>query len=164
MAMRKIYGRKGVSEAPGFLSMEVILPAVAGIIIVSFIIIPFIASIMPTDARADIGLAERYCNMNAGVRNAIMGVAKWVMPLWFCHERSVKVDANNWDVCDPDGKFELEKMAKEDDKEYEATRRCAAQQFYNLGKRCWYMYGQDRFNMQALEIFRTGCFKATVRD
>ena len=149
-------GKKGFDISMKFVIMWIILPLVAGVMIVVLVVAP------TASALGSKGYADNLCHLNAGFRHWVIPGGKWVIPLAMCHEKSVTVDADNWNACDPDGKFRFKELAKTN--EYDALRKCTAQQFYNLGARCWYMYGQDQFNLQALEMGRWNCFRTTVRD
>ena len=149
-----MFGRKAYDVSMKFVIMWIILPLVAGLLILWLIITP------TASALGSKGYSDELCHLNAGFRN--WAPVKMAVPLAMCHEKSVTIDAYNWKVCDPDGKFGFKELAKTN--KYDATRKCAAQQFYNLAARCWYMYGQGNFNLNAAELGKTGCFSATVRD
>ncbi|MBI4095757.1 MAG: hypothetical protein HY438_02760 [DPANN group archaeon] len=126
-----------------------ILAIVGGVIFVVFVVLP-----TTTGISSDAG--DSFCHLNAALKSAMFTGGHWVIPLLSCHERTTKVDANNWDECDADGKRGWKS----------ANNRvsCAAYQLAILGKRCFEMYGEDTYKFSASETGTYPCFKAKVVD
>ena len=135
-----------------FVIMWIILPIVASVLILMVVVAP------TASALGSKGYSDSLCHLNAGFRH--WAPVHRAIPLAMCHEKSVTVDADNWNACDPDEKFKF--------KDKKDTTGCAAQQLYNLAARCWYMYGQGSWTMTVGEgtawWTRYGCFKVNVRD
>ncbi|MBI2040833.1 MAG: hypothetical protein HYT16_01900 [DPANN group archaeon] len=125
----------------------IILAAVGGLIFIMFVVLP-----ATTGISSDMG--DRFCGLNAAARNAVF--PNIVLPLFLCYERTVKVDANDWNECDSDGARGW--------KNANDRKLCAAYQLAILGKRCFEMFGENTYTLNKLEVGTIPCFKARVVD
>ena len=150
--VKLIAGKKAIETK--FL-VEVIFAIIVGIIILVVVIGPTRESI------GEKGFKDDLCRFNAAIANAIPTGGKWAMPYFFCYEKSVKVNAVNWDACDPDKKLGLESMSQNSKTNEDAKRECVAAQLYYLGKRCWYMFGNGNWDF-GTDKSKRGCFNVNI--
>ena len=141
-------GKKGFDISMKFVIMWIILPIVAGVIILVFLIAP------TASALGEKGYADNLCHLNAGFRS--WSSVKAAIPLVMCYEKSVTVDADNYKLCDPDG--------KNDWKDSKDTKRCAEQQIFSLMSRCYYKYGESHFDVFQAFNREQACFAINIRD
>ncbi len=120
-------------------------------IIASVIFLVFV--IMPTTTGISSDFGDSFCHLNAAIRNAMIVGTKVVVPLIMCHERTVKVDAKNWNECDPDNTLGI--------KDAQNRQMCAAVQLAKLGNRCFTLYGRNTYTM-GLNYGSYQCFNANV--
>ncbi len=124
----------------------IIIAVVSAIIIIVFVVLP-----VTTGISADSG--DRFCGLNSALKGAMPVGSKRLVSLPLCHERTVRVAANNWKECDSDG---ARGWKSSDDRE-----SCAAYQLAKLGKRCFVMYGENTRDLSVLDE-KYPCFKARV--
>jgi len=141
-------GKKGFDISMNFVIMWIILPLVAGVMIVLLVVAP------TASALGSKGYADSLCHLNAGIRDKML-VGKILIPLFMCKEHSATIDADNWNACDPDGRFKF--------KDRTDIKGCAEQQIFNLMSRCWYVYGQSSWNFAAGN-WDYDCFRFQIRD
>lgn len=127
----------------GTLIVVIVIAIIVGVILLFGVIKPIAAEIPTT-------FNDRLCNINAGIRGA-MWAGKIIVPLWFCGEDKVAIDATDWSRCDPKYKKEKNKKA------------CASQQLAELAMRCWYRYGQDNWDMARIN-WDYYCFRVKVKN
>jgi len=121
-----MFGKKGFDISMKFVIMWIILPLVAGVMIVLLVVAP------TASALGSKGYSDSLCHLNVALKGKAW-VGKVVIPLVMCKERAITVDADNWKACDPNSKNGW--------KDSGDIKRCAEQQLFNLMSRCWYMYG-----------------------
>jgi len=102
-------------------------------------------------------MVDSMCRFNTGLIAGFSSTSKSLLPLLFCPERTVTIDATDWSKCNA----ELYKSNIDRGREY-----CAAQQILTLADRCWYMYGDGKKSIAGMiEAWRGGsCFKFKIKN
>jgi len=136
----------------------IILTALVAIII-AIIVGMFIMLIFGNIAEASGAgtMVDSMCRFNTGLIAGFSSTGKGLLPLLFCPERTVTIDATDWSKCNA----ELYKSNIDRGRDY-----CAAQQILTLADRCWYMYGDGKKSIAGMiEAWRGGsCFKFKVKN
>jgi hypothetical protein len=102
-------------------------------------------------------MVDSMCRFNTGLVASFSSVGRGVLPLIFCPERTVVIDATDWSKCNA----ELYKKDTVHGRDY-----CAAQQILTLADRCWYMYGDGKKSISGyVQGWRGGsCFEFKIKN
>jgi len=132
--------------------LSVLIAIIVAIIAGMFIMLLFGNIAEATGAGA---MVDSMCKFNTAMIGKFKS-GQALMPLMFCPERTVTIDATDWDKCNA----ELYKPNIARGREL-----CASQQILNLMDRCWYMYGDGKGKIAGLvQGWRGGaCFKFKVK-
>jgi len=99
-------------------------------------------------------MVDSMCRFNAGLVSSFSETGRGLLPLIFCPQRTVTIDATDWSKCNA----ELYKKDLANGKNF-----CAAQQILQLADRCWYMYGDGKLSISGDVIRKSEvCFKFKV--
>jgi hypothetical protein len=127
-------------------------------IIVAIIAGMFIMMLFGNVAEATGGgaIVDSMCKFNTAMISKFSEHGRGLLPLMFCPQRTVTIDATDWDKCNA----ELYKG----DLGY-GREKCATQQILTLADRCWYMYGEGKQSISGDLIQKSeSCFKFKIKN
>ncbi len=119
--------------------------------------VTYVAVIGPILTKAPSKFTDRFCKLNNALDNTVTGPAGQAHPVqtWFCPEREVKIEGDDWGACDPDGSKGWEESGDQ--------KSCAQKQIFDYALRCWDMYGRGHWNLGAVN-WDYDCFKIKLFD
>ena len=127
-------------------------------IIVAIIAGMFIMMLFGNVAEATGGgaIVDSMCKFNTAMISKFSEHGRGLLPLMFCPQRTVTIDATDWDKCNAE-------LYKGDI--ISGREKCATQQILVLADRCWYMYGEGKQSISGDIIQKSeSCFKFKIKN